>query len=97
MARLPGREVGMALCRRPTGEVVAGPVALGDAMSVRISLRCPADSTFYGLLHTHPRLPNGQGGIAKLSAQDIRDARRVGAEVACVATESNLNCFKIKR
>ena len=95
--RIPANEMGFSLCRTPKGRIVAGPVASGTPTRVDISVACPPGSRFVGLMHTHPKLPNGQGGIPQLSATDRQSALRVGAKVSCVGTEKALRCFGVKK
>lgn len=93
--RLPRNEIGFSLCNL-RGKVVAGPVTQGTPTAVDIKIACPPGATFFGLLHTHPRLPDGRGGIPKLSRVDRDSAIRVKADVSCVVTEGATKCFGTK-
>ena len=95
--RIPPNELGFSLCRTRQGRIVSGPVASGSPTRVDIRVECPPGSSFFGLFHTHPKLPSGQGGIAKLSDMDTFSAQRVRAKVSCVATEGALRCFRVKK
>lgn len=95
--RIPANEIGFSLCRTPRGKIVTGPVFSGSPTRVDIAVQCPPGSRFVGLMHTHPKLSDGRGGIAQLSATDVRSALRVNAQVSCVGTEKALRCFGVKR
>lgn len=84
-------EIGFTLCRTPRGQIVRGPMATGTPTRVQIPVACPSGTAFFGLFHTHP------GGVARPSAQDIASAQRVGAEVICVASDTELRCFGVKK
>ena len=87
----PRNELGFSLCRvGASGQLVAGPVATGDPVSVSIPVSCPTGSHFEGLFHTHP------GGVAQPSQQDIRAAKQSGAANLCIQSDWTLACFRIR-
>jgi len=87
--RLPPNEYGFSLCRTPAGKLVNGPVASGTPNSVNIPVSCPAGSRFIGLDHSHP------GGVAVPSSIDIASAKKVGARVLCIQSDTETRCHKM--
>lgn len=92
MPKLPPNEIGFALCRLPKGgrrKFARGPLAVGTPDSVTVPTVCPA-GRFAGMFHTHP------GGVARPSGMDVREARRVGAQGICIASDSALRCYRVR-
>lgn len=89
--RLPRNELGFAGCVTANGQHVAGPVATGTPTSVDIPLRCPPGAKLSYLFHSHP------GGVAYPSPQDIKSALRFQVPVLCIASDKQLECFRIER
>ena len=90
---IPGVEVGMMLCRLADGRLTRGPVGVGTATAVQFPDTCPAGSTVAGSFHTHPK--EGGGSILP-SHQDMREAKRLGMPVLCIANNDRTACYNVR-
>ena len=91
MPRFGPNEVGFAVCRASSGRLVAGPVSHGTPTSVSIDVKCPANSKFEYLFHTHP------GGVPVPSPTDVRSAQLSGAKGLCIDADGAMRCYQMRR
>ena len=82
-------EVGAALCRTKSGQLLFGPWTEGSPNSVNVNIQCPSGSSLVGPFHTHPK------GISKPSQQDVRSGIRVGAKALCIFADGDLKCHTL--
>lgn len=87
-------ERGFTICRMPSGDLAAGPLAIGNSKShVTVPIACPPGGRPVGLWHTHP------GGRAELSSRDIAAGIRLSLEFMCVTVPETgvTRCLPLKR
>jgi len=93
MNTIPQVEIGMMLCRMGDGRLTRGPIGVGTATSVQFPDTCPGGSKVVGSIHTHPR--EGGGSILP-SAQDMREAKRIGMPNLCIVNNDKTACYKVR-
>lgn len=89
--QIPQVEIGLMLCRLPTGQLTRGPIGVGSATGVQFPDQCPPGSKVAGSFHTHP---TSGGGSILPSAQDMREAKRIKMPVLCIANERSTACYE---
>lgn len=90
---IPQNEIGFMLCKTQSGQLTRGPIGVGTSTSVQFSDFCPAGSKIVGSLHTHPK---SGGGSPLPSAQDMREAARIGMPVICITTSEKHSCYNVQ-
>ena len=90
---IPQVEVGMMLCRLQNGQLTRGAIGVGTATGVQFPETCPPGSKVAGSVHTHPK--SGGGSILP-SAQDMREAKRIGMPHLCIVNEAKTACYEVK-
>lgn len=90
---IPAIEFGAMLCRLADGRLTRGPVGVGTATSVQFPETCPPGSKIVGSVHSHPK---SGGGSPLPSAQDMREAARVGMPNLCIVTSEKTSCYAVK-
>ena len=93
MNTIPSIEIGMMLCRLPTGQLTRGPIGVGSATGVQFPDHCPAGTSVVGSAHTHPK--EGGGSILP-SAQDMREAKRIGMPALCIINNEKAACYNVR-
>lgn len=90
---IPQVEVGAMLCRMTDGRLTRGPIGVGTATGVQFPDTCPPNTKVAGSFHTHPK--SGGGSILP-SAQDMREAKRVGMPYLCIINEQQTACYAVE-
>ena len=81
-----------ALCVTKDGRIVHGVRTKGNDHKVHVKVKCPRGSIPIALWHNHP------GGIAKLSAQDVKTTRKLGLDICCVTDDSaRTKCYNVRK
>ena len=91
--QLPSVEIGAMLCRMGDGRLTRGPVGVGTATGVQFPETCPPGSKIEGSFHSHPK---SGGGSPLPSAQDMREAGRIGMPNLCVLTSEKTSCYEVQ-
>ena len=90
---IPPVEFGALLCKLPDGRLTRGAIGVGTATSVQFPETCPAGSQIAGSFHSHPK---SGGGSHLPSAQDMREAGRIGMPALCIVTSEKTSCYKVQ-
>ena len=89
---IPSTEFGAMLCRLGDGRLTRGPIGVGTATSVQFPDMCPPGSKIAGSFHSHPK---SGGGSPLPSAQDMREAGRIGMPALCILTSEKTSCYNV--
>ena len=81
------------LCKTPDGKLTRGAVGVGTATGVQFPDTCPTNTKVVGSLHSHPK--EGGGSILP-SAQDMREAGRIGMPNLCIINNDTSACYRVK-
>ena len=90
---IPPVEFGAMLCRTPQGQLTRGPIGVGTATGVQFPENCPPGATVVGSFHSHPK---SGGGSPLPSAQDMREAGRIGMPNLCIITSEKTSCYQVQ-
>lgn len=91
--KIPPVEFGAMLCKLPDGRLTRGALGVGNATSVQFPETCPPGSKVIGSFHSHPK---SGGGSPLPSAQDMREAARVGMPNLCIITSEKSSCYGVR-
>ena len=90
---IPPVEFGFMLCRTSAGQLTRGAMGVGTSTGVQFPDKCPAGSKIVGSIHSHPK--EGGGSILP-SAQDMKEARRIGMPNLCIINNETTACYKVR-
>ncbi|MDP2661296.1 MAG: DUF4329 domain-containing protein [Dehalococcoidia bacterium] len=90
---IPNTEFGAMLCKTPAGQLTRGAIGVGTATSVQFPETCPPGASVVGSFHAHPK---SGGGSPLPSAQDMREAKRVGMPNLCIITSEKTSCYQVR-